>query len=1162
MTMKTAQMAAALLVTAALAATARPADSPERLLQQADQLEREGKTTRAAEVYRDFLRNYSGHSLAVEAHYRLAKSLDALGYVDEVVTELEAVINSPNTKYRNRPDAFYMLGKLYAGLKQYDKALPVFEKLLAEGAGLYEEEVLSLCGGYYAIAGKYDEAAAKFNLLKRRKNTPLAESAAYRLAVLWLRAEKLDLAVEAVEDLATQFPQNAEARGLMLQLADLFRKKQQYARAIAACEQVRKRYPSSAEAKAIGYVIGQCYKDRKEYKNAVTAFDDVAKYLENRDSGLAAEAMLESAEIFLHYIEDPKRAMERYEEAASLAKNSKAERKVQILELAYFRLGEYYFSQKKWSIALEYYALMRKLDTKINILPRILKCQAELEMDLGASLQSDADLDYVRKKIQENVGKFAAAEGEVFLIDLKLNKAIERRWDTAKYAPEYEAVLGKYPKQVLAEQHLESYIYQQIGSCYSHAATKEDLAKAMSAYEKALAVDPETIYKVELLESIARVADVLGNRQKAFETYQKLFELSSGKPQPGTSEQKAEERMSEYLRAMLTRAERTESVDQAIAIAQDVIARKGAVSPAGRNAMFYIAELLYLKKDFSRAAAAYKAFIKAHGPEQTADGDVVHAPWEPKTIDERVEQVYEAAVRVAHCWYMQSHQQNMVKAYQWLVRNVPYGNKYVAEAQYWLAMELMKGKKAEDPDNKRKAAEALWKNVVNSSFEFDGKGFREAFRPWVREPAAEKYVKAAILKSGQYFSELGDAERAAGVFRTYLSLYPLPQEFLRSGRMPRREGRPGRAGRPGETEPIDEGYCIARYALGREYIKLGEIHKLIECYRPYLDVLRDDKFRISALQLLAHHASKIEESGAAVDAYAVLLDEYGTNELDKSNRPIPVPMRDRLVQRRTNWDGIRKDPPPGLDLGEVRFALGYYHWKREDWPRCVKSLTEFLDNPQVFTNRSRPKALYMLAQSYYKGRDYSRGLEAILRLVRDHPTFEAAEEAYVQGARGAAELGQWRVLDQLYGRFLKDHARSPNRPHMDLYAALSVLRQGDADKGATLLRNIARSDTYQDVRADAEFYLAEQLMGLKPPKYREALERLNGSLSVYPRERACLAAARCAMALERWGDAEAFLERTVRGFPEGDRRVIDEAGRLLPEVRKKLAAASPAGTKK
>ena len=213
----------AVLLALGLPSAAPAAETPEEALRRAEQLERDGKLSRAVELYRSFLQSHPKHSQTLDAHYRLARCLDALGYVDEVIAELRTVLESPNRRYRNRTEAFYTLGKLYGSLKRHEEAAKVFEQMLAEGAGLYEDEVLSLCGGYYAVLKKYDDAAAKFNLLKRRKDSRYAEQAAYKLAVLWLRAENLDLAVEAVQDLAQGFPQNNQARGLMLQVADLFR---------------------------------------------------------------------------------------------------------------------------------------------------------------------------------------------------------------------------------------------------------------------------------------------------------------------------------------------------------------------------------------------------------------------------------------------------------------------------------------------------------------------------------------------------------------------------------------------------------------------------------------------------------------------------------------------------------------------------------------------------------------------------------------------------------------------------------------------------------------------------------------------------------------------------------------------------------------------------
>ncbi|HUT02005.1 MAG TPA: tetratricopeptide repeat protein, partial [Phycisphaerae bacterium] len=473
-----------LLLVLALAGAAAAAETPEETLRRAEQLQKEGKISRAVALYRSFLKAHPKHSQTLEAHYRLAKCLDALGYVDEVFGQLEIVVKSPNKRYRNRAEAFYMLGKLRASLKQYDAAAKTFEQMLAEGAGLYEDEVLSLCGGYYAVQKKYDDAAAKLNLLKRRKNSRWAEQAAYKLTVLWLRAENLDLAVEAVEDLAQRFPKNLQARSLMFQVADLFRKKRQFGKAIAACEQLKGRYPKSREAQAVGYLVGLCHRDSKRYPQAIAAFDSLARSVENRKNGMAAEGVLQSADLLYSQLGQPDKAMARYEEAAKLAKDSRGARRQEILEQCYFRLAEHHYGQKKWSVALEYYTLLRKVGTSINILPRILKCQAQLEVDLASAIKSDADVAYVKQKIEENPGTFAAAEGEVFLLDRQLHETIQRKRSAEKLIPQYKAILKKYPKTVLSQQSLESYVYAQLGQCYTRGESKEQLRQAIAMYER------------------------------------------------------------------------------------------------------------------------------------------------------------------------------------------------------------------------------------------------------------------------------------------------------------------------------------------------------------------------------------------------------------------------------------------------------------------------------------------------------------------------------------------------------------------------------------------------------------------------------------------------------------------------------------------------------
>jgi len=1068
MRVTTAALCLALLPVAGLAA-----QSPEQLLKQARQLEDQRKTARAAELYKAFLKDNANHSQVPEAHYRLGKCLDEMGLVDEAVAHYEKAIATGGKRFRHRRDAFYALGKLLGSLKEHERAVKVFEQMLAEGAGIYEDEVLNLCGGYYAVLKRYDEAAAKLNILKRRPESRYAEQAALKLAVLWLRAERLDLAADAVQDLALRYPKNPRARGLMLELADLFRRERRFREAIALCGQLRRRFPRAREAQVASYVLGLCYRDTKDYAKAVEVFDALARPLENRKSGLASEALVQSADILRVELGQPGKAMARYEEAAKLIREVPSERRDAILEHCYFNLAEHHYRKKNWSVALEYYVILRKLGSKINVLPRILKCQAELQ-EAPEGIGSAADVAMIKKKIEENPGTFVAAEAEVFLIDLDLNKALKARSGLQTIIARYRDVLARYPAAVLRQDNLDSYVWTQIGYCYVQGETEADWKKAIAAFEKALEVAPQTPYKTEILENIARVADAAGDKQKAMEAYQRLFAMTAQKVEAGKATPEERQQMSEYLRCILTRAEQKDSIEEAIQLARRIIQKSGVFSEAARDAMFYLGDLYYLKKDFSTAAKTYKAFIRAYGPKLNERGDVANPPWRPSRVDDQVLQVYEAAVRIAHCWRMQGHFANMVKAYQWSVENFPHNNKFNAEAHYWLALELAKGKKAQEPENRREMAEALWKNVVNPSFEFGTRDFERSFYPWVHDPEVERYAKAAILRCGKTYSELGEHERAAAIFKTYLELYEGQRRAQRRRRGPER------------PDPLAQ---IARYALGREHIALGDIDRLVETYRPYLDGHRDDRFRVSGLLLLGYHAGRAERYDQAIEAYATLLDEYGENELDAEGKPIPVPQNQRLRRGRYNWNGIRMPPPKTLDLGQSGFALGFLYWKKEQWAKCVQTLRPFLDDPRFFENKARPKALYMVARSYYNDHDYRRALEAAQRLLHDHPGFEATEEVYAFAARCCAETGKWSDIQALCAEFIERFPRSPHRPHMDLYAARALVGLGKTTDGLARLTSIAESETYEDVKSLAYYYIGTHIMGLPRPNLNTALVR-------------------------------------------------------------------------
>jgi hypothetical protein len=94
------------------------------------------------------------------------------------------------------------------------------------------------------------------------------------------------------------------------------------------------------------------------------------------------------------------------------------------------------------------------------------------------------------------------------------------------------------------------------------------------------------------------------------------------------------------------------------------------------------------------------------------------------------------------------------------------------ERSYWYSI-LTKGV---DPAKltaaaKEDLARQLWTRIVNNSLDTGSKAFAKGYYPWVRSPDASIYVKAAILRAGEYFGDVGKHKLAGDLFREYTILY-------------------------------------------------------------------------------------------------------------------------------------------------------------------------------------------------------------------------------------------------------------------------------------------------------------------------------------------------------------------------------------------------------
>ncbi|HSI32400.1 MAG TPA: hypothetical protein VK986_02330, partial [Tepidisphaeraceae bacterium] len=137
-------------------------------------------------------------------------------------------------------------------------------------------------------------------------------------------------------------------------------------------------------------------------------------------------------------------------------------------------------------------------------------------------------------------------------------------------------------------------------------------------------------------------------------------------------------------------------------------------------------------------------------------------------------------------------------------------------------------------------------------------------------------------------------------------------------------------------------------------------------------------------------------------------------------------------------------------------------------------------------------------------------------------------------------------LELLCRAFVSEWPKSDRRSRIDLYAAVAAGGLGRTDAAKRSLLQIARSDTYEDVKADAFFHAAALT---KDPA--EAIGYLESSVA-FPRERSLLEAGRTAHQLRQLDRAKQHLSRAA-GM-KGEPKVIAEAKELLVKVQAEFAA--------
>jgi TolA-binding protein len=1128
--------------------------SPEETVAAAESAEKTGAFQQAIELYNSFLSANPEHIQRSTVQYRLALCYDNIGQADKAMETFKAVIASPADRgtAKHRSESFLRLAKMQADANQHEAAAATLGALLKEGAGLDEAEAQHLRAGYLAVLGKYEEAALLFSVLRDKPSSPFAKEAAFKLAVVWMKSGNLDLAKGAVEEFVGKYPSHPRAVELFINLAKLHYDKKDAKGAVDICRQVLSDFKEAPEAMEAAFIIALTSRAENKIEEAVQQLEAVGKMPQaSHNTVLASEALFEAAQICRTNLLSEERASEFYRLAAVKARDLLTERQQAILEQSLFYEAEAHYRNKRWSAAHDLYMQLRKMGSKLNLLGRILYCQAKMDQygNAGVGIETEEELNFIRKRISDNPGTLIALQTEVFLLDRKLEK-MRMSWGTQvgewgatqALIDEYAGLFKKYAEDVLKQESLASYIRMRMGGLYAYTdeTDPERVSKSqigLQLLEQAVADAPQALFRVEALEFLAMLASRAQQNKKAFDTYHKLLEITGEEKK---DDQVVRRQPSEYIQGMVATASTDSMVEEAIKTVEAVIAKKPADSQEVRDARFYLAELHYMQHRYSDAAKVFKDFVQRYGPPQDTNGNV-KANWRKSgSVDEVLDQVYEAGMRVAHCWRTQGHTPNMVNAYRWVTENQNYLNPRIAEAWYMVINTGVDFSKLTTP-KKEELARELWTRIVNPSLDAGSKAFKEGFHPWVNDPRAWPYVKVAIMKTGQLLADCGNHRLSALVHQQYCTFF-----------------NPGEQQRKGQRHTIhaaDEMYDNALYGSGREFLLAGDVEAMIAAFKPYLDGMRDSKFRPSALAMIGHYGGQAERYQDAGEAYAILLDEYGPpNPKNSLGQPVPVPPEKRL-HRGGTWNGVRIQSPEKWDVGKIRYGLGFLYWRKEAWDLCAQTMMPFVSAEELRESPVRDESLFMLARSQVNLRQVTAGMKTLEQIVEECPKFKAIDEVYLDIVRVGANSANWQVVDKYDKMFKEKRQGSERRPYIDLYAAISQIGQGRTAVGERALVDLTKSDTYDDLKAEAYYHLARLKLKAQLPDSAGALTLLRKSVDTYPLPHALLETGRSALEQKNFVVARESLDRLVREFPKADKDILDSAQQLRRKVMDAEAGA-------
>lgn len=294
----------------------------------------------AAKRFLKLLNDFPDSDLALQARHKLGKSyFQGNNYADTIKVYREFLEKYSEYKGKETEEVYYLLGQAYFSSGKYKEAEVAFNNLLFFFPGF---ELASEVKYYNSLSlfkeNKYEEAIVQLKDLisetgiedKRKKE------AQYLLARCWLNLQEYSKAIENLESLKQFEVEDSLLEKVSFDLALAYSQQGDKEKAILKFQEFIEKYPQSELIKSAHFELGKNLYDLKKYQLALSELKetstDEALYLRGKASKELGDQEGEIA------------AFEELREKYPQSNFSQE---------AYFRLGNYYYNQKRDKEAIE-----------------------------------------------------------------------------------------------------------------------------------------------------------------------------------------------------------------------------------------------------------------------------------------------------------------------------------------------------------------------------------------------------------------------------------------------------------------------------------------------------------------------------------------------------------------------------------------------------------------------------------------------------------------------------------------------------------------------------------------------------------------------------------------------------------------------------------------